>query len=140
MIIYKKRPKFSIFGIGDYSFSPWKVAVSGLYKSVKFSVVGSYSDKPVMLDDTCYFISCYSEHEAYFLVKLLNSEICQSFLKSLIFFDAKRPVTVEILKRVDLKKLAEQFHEKQKAVNYLAQANISTTGQFQIIFDNILKY
>ncbi len=136
-IIYNKRPKFSIFGIGNYSFSPWKVAISGLYKSVKFSVVGNCSNKPIMLDDTCYFIPCYSEDEAYFTEKLLNSEICQKFLKSLIFFDAKRPITVEILKRVDLKKLAEHFHEKEKAVTYLAQANISTTGQFQIVFENI---
>ncbi len=139
-IIYKKRPKFSIFGIGDYSFSPWKVVVSGLYKAVKFSVIGSCSNKPIMLDDTCYFISCCSEPEAVFLAKLLNSEVCQGFLKSLIFFDAKRPVTAEILKRVDLKKLAEHFHENKKTVNYLAQANISTAGQFQMVFDNIFKY
>ena len=26
--IYNKRPRFSIFGIGDYSFSKWKVAIS----------------------------------------------------------------------------------------------------------------
>jgi hypothetical protein len=136
-IIYNKRPPFSIFGIGDYSFSPWKVAVSGLYKSVRFSVVGSYSNKPVMLDDTCYFISCYSEDEAYFIEKLLNSEICQNFLKSIIFFDAKRPITVEILKRIDLNKLAEHFDEKEKAVTYLAQAHISTNSQFQIVFENI---
>ncbi len=111
-IVYKKRPRFSMFGIGDYSFSPWKVAISGLYKSIRFSLIGSELNKAIMLDDTCYFISCHSEKEAYFLEKLLNSEICQRFLKSLIFFDAKRPVTIDILKRVDLKKLAEHLQEK----------------------------
>jgi len=111
-IIYKKRPRFSIFGIGDYSFSPWKVAISGLYKSVKFSLIGNDLNKAIMLDDTCYFISCHSENEAYFSEKLLNSEICQRFLKSLIFLDAKRPVTIDILKRVDLKKLAETLQEE----------------------------
>ncbi len=113
-IIYKKRPRFSIFGIGDYSFSPWKVAISGLYKSLKFSVIGNNFNKAIMLDDTCYFISCYSENEAYFLEKLLNSEICRRFLKSLIFFDAKRPVTMDILRRVDLKKLAEHLREESR--------------------------
>jgi methylase of polypeptide subunit release factors len=108
-IIYRKRPRFSVFGIGDYSFSPWKVAISGLYKSLKFSVIGSVSDKPIMVDDTCYFISCFSENEAYSAEKLLNSEICQKFLKSLIFSDAKRPITIDILKRIDLKKLSAYF-------------------------------
>lgn len=32
--IYKNRPRFSIFGVGSYSFSPWKVALSGLYKKL----------------------------------------------------------------------------------------------------------
>ncbi|OQX75156.1 MAG: hypothetical protein B6D61_10990, partial [Bacteroidetes bacterium 4484_249] len=30
--IYKGKPLFSIFGIGDYSFKNYKVAISGLYK------------------------------------------------------------------------------------------------------------
>lgn len=113
-IIYQKRPKFSIFGIGDYSFSPWKAAISGLYKSLRFSLIGTESDKAVMLDDTCYFIPCYSEKEAYSLERLLNSETCRRFLKSLIFFDAKRPVTIEILRRIDLKKLAEHLREESR--------------------------
>ena len=58
-IIYKKRPRFSIFGIGDYSFTPWKVAVSGLYKSIKFAVLGSVEGKSILVDDTCllHFLS-----------------------------------------------------------------------------------
>lgn len=30
--IYHNNPRFSIFGVGGYSFSPWKVAISGFYK------------------------------------------------------------------------------------------------------------
>jgi hypothetical protein len=37
--IYRNKPRFSIFGIGDYSFKPYKVAISGLYKAPYFSVV-----------------------------------------------------------------------------------------------------
>lgn len=29
-IVYKNRPLFSIFGVGEYSFTSWKVAISGL--------------------------------------------------------------------------------------------------------------
>ena len=37
--IYENRPRFSVFGIGPYSFAPWKIAISGLYKNISFVVV-----------------------------------------------------------------------------------------------------
>lgn len=52
--IYKNCPDFSIFGIGDYSFSKYKVAISGFYKSPNFVFIDSFN-KSIMLDDTCYF-------------------------------------------------------------------------------------
>lgn len=110
--IYKNRPPFSIFGVGEYSFAPWKVAISGLYKELYFAVVGPYIDKPVVLDDTCYFISCQSEDEAQYLAKLLNSELARQFFESSIFWDAKRPVTTEILRRLDLLKLARELRSE----------------------------
>src|SRR4030065_430691 len=54
--IYKGKPQFSVFGVGDYSFKPYKVAISGLYKKPSFSLVLPFNDKHVMLDDTCYFL------------------------------------------------------------------------------------
>ena len=40
--IYKDKPNFSIFGVGDYSFTPYKVAISGLYKSTHFTLVSRF--------------------------------------------------------------------------------------------------
>ena len=115
-IIYQKRPRFSVFGVGNYTFSPWKVAISGLYKNCRFVVVGKYKNKPVVLDDTCYSIPCGSEEEANFASLLLNSDISQRFLHSLVFFDAKRPVTIDVLNRIDLKRVAENSAWKEKHV------------------------
>jgi len=95
--IYRNRPPFAIFGVGAYSFAPWKVGISGLYKQPRFVVVGPYAGKPVMLDDTCYFHPCASQAEAVELAAWLNAEPCQRLLRSLIFFDAKRPITKTIL-------------------------------------------
>ncbi len=97
--IYKGRPRFSIFGIGDYSFAPWKIAISGLYKKIRFVLVGPFEDKPVMVDDTCYMIPCYSEEEGRLLLELLKSGDATTFFNSLVFEDSKRPITAEILKR-----------------------------------------
>ena len=106
-IIYKKRARFSVFGVGAYTFAPWKVAISGLYKNCRFSVIGQHNRKPIVLDDTCYFIPCQTEEEANFICGMLNSDVCQQFLQSLIFFDSKRPITVDVLNRINFHRLAE---------------------------------
>jgi hypothetical protein len=37
--IYNGKPMYSIIGVGDDSFKPYKVAISGLYKQTKFTLV-----------------------------------------------------------------------------------------------------
>lgn len=100
--IYKKAPDFSIFGIGDYSFRKYKVAVSGFYKNPTFTL--TYSKKPVMLDDTCYFLSFDDYDAAYISMLILNSEIVKKFLKNIAFLDSKRPYTKKVLKRIEISK------------------------------------
>ena len=53
--IYNGKPMSSIFGVGDYSFKPYKVAISGLYKQTKFTLVKP-NGTVLLLDETCYFI------------------------------------------------------------------------------------
>ncbi len=111
--IYKNKPQFSIFGVGKYSFSPWKVAISGLYKKLHFIVIDPFEGKPVVLDDTCYFLACHSKEEAELIVMLLNSKPAREFLASFIFWDAKRPITAKILKSLSLVALAKEFKNRE---------------------------
>lgn len=104
--IYRNKPPFSIFGVGQYTFSPWKVAISGFYKRLNFVKVGPVNGKPVVFDDTVYFLPCWSEEEADFLQRLLQSNTATAFFEAMIHWDEKRPITVEILKRLSLRKLA----------------------------------
>lgn len=115
--IYKNAPKFSIFGIGDYSFTKYKVAISGFYKEPIFALV--YGDKPIMLDDTCYFIGFDNFTTAAITMLILNSDIVQYFIKSIAFLDSKRPYTKEILMRIDL----------IKVVNFISYETLLETGQ-----------
>jgi hypothetical protein len=105
--IYKNRPSFSIFGIGDYSFSDYKVGISGLHKEPRFLVIPPIGDRPVMLDDTCYFIPCSSLEQANLLAGLLNSPECIAFIHSRIFLDAKRPITKKLLQCINLQALLD---------------------------------
>lgn len=107
--IYRNRPSFSIFGVGPYSFSPWKVAISGLYKRFQFRKVGPHNGQPVVLDDTSYFLPCESEEEAALVLSLMGSQPAQEFLSSQVFWDSKRPITAQLLGRLDLALLAGEL-------------------------------
>jgi hypothetical protein len=107
--IYNDKPPFSIFGIGNYSFKPYKVSISGLYKRSQFSLIFPDDIKPIMLDDTCYFLGFDDISEAIFVWAILNSDQIQQFLKSIVFIDAKRPYTKDILMRIDIDKVAQEF-------------------------------
>ena len=106
--IYRNRPRFSVFGVGAYSFAPWKVATSGFYKRLDFRCIGPAQGKPVVFDDTCYFLPCRTERDAKLLADLLNSEAAKSFFHSFIFWDAKRPITAQLLAGLDLGILARE--------------------------------
>ena len=124
--IYRNRPRFSVFGVGSYSFAPWKVAISGFYKQTKFRAVAPVNGRPVVLDDTCHFLPCESEEEASYLEALLNSKAARGFFRSFVFWDAKRPITASLLASLDIGLLARehggarmprQLREQQVALN-----------------------
>ena len=103
--IYKKNPRFSVFGVGDYTFRPWRIAICSLYKSLKFRLVEPIENKPVMFDDTVYYLSFDTQNEALEALVLLNSEPSLRLLSSLIFWDEKRPIKTGILNAVDWSRL-----------------------------------
>lgn len=107
--IYNNKPLFSIFGIGDYSFKPFKVAISGLYKTFHFTLILPQDNKPVMLDDTCYLIGFDKIEFAVYALILLNSNTTVQFLQSVTFPDAKRTFTKDVLMRIDLLELAKHI-------------------------------
>ena len=117
-IIYKNSPQFSMFGIGDYSFSKYKIAISGFYKEPIFSLINT--DNVAMLDDTCYFLSFDNFIYAQICTILFNSNPVKEFLKSLAFPNAKRPYTKDILMRIDLNEICKYIDYK----NLIAYAKV----------------
>lgn len=98
--IYQNAPAFAMFGVGSYSYAPWKVAVSGFYKKPVFTLAGG--EKPVMLDDTCYFLPFQERGPALACMLLLNSDPVQDLLSRIAFLDSKRPFTKKLLAQLDL--------------------------------------
>ncbi len=113
--IYSKNPRFSIFGVGDYAFRPWRIAICGLYKGLRFRLVGPMDGRPVMFDDTVYYLSFDTEKEARETLAKLESSAALEFLSSLIFWDEKRPIKTSILNVLDWSRIDIGI-EKREAV------------------------
>lgn len=128
--IYRNRPRFSVFGHGDYTFAPYKVAVSGLHKEPVFRLVTPINGKPVVLDDTCYLLPFTDPTEAVLVTVLLSSPECRALIDSLVFWDAKRPLTKRLLSRLNLNRLPVD----RETICAQAQAAAATMG---IPFDTV---
>ncbi|WP_353779677.1 hypothetical protein [Winogradskyella sp. 3972H.M.0a.05] len=127
--IYKNKPPFSIFGIGDYSFKKYKVGISGLYKSTRFSLITPKKSRPLMLDDTCYFIGFDEKDQAEIALFLVNSDIVQEFLRSIIFLDSKRAINKNVLMRINFQKAFEYYSFDQARIK-IKDLSIESWNQF----------
>jgi hypothetical protein len=107
--IYQNNPRFSIFGVGAYTFAPWKIAICGLYKKLAFRLVGTLDNKPAVFDDTVYFLSFDDQQAADRAFMLLTSPLATAFYSSLIFWDEKRPIKTSILNSLNLSALAQKL-------------------------------
>jgi hypothetical protein len=107
--------------VGEYSFAPWKVAISGLYKRLEFVLVPPFKDRPVVFDDTCYFFPCQTERECCVLHELVQSPPAQEFWSALVFWDAKRPITAQMLNLLDLAALARATGMESDVTRVLAE-------------------
>lgn len=130
--IYKNKPDFSIFGVGDYSFKEWKIAISGLYKKLKFNLVGPLNGKTVIFDDTVNFLSFDTEEEAKFIYHLVTSIPVLEFLESMIFWDEKRPITIQVLRRLSIKEVAIELGEFDQYQRWAENQYPAHTGQMEL--------
>lgn len=106
--IYHDGPSFSVFGVGDYAFRPWRIAICGLYKSLRFRLVGPIEGKPVMFDDTVYYISFDTEEQARTTLDRITTPDALSLYDSLIFWDEKRPIKTSVLNIIDWTRSREE--------------------------------
>ena len=103
------QPPFAIFGVGPYSFAPYKVAVSGLHTSgtVPGDRPGGRAGRSCSTTPaTCS--PAGRPDEAAVLAALCNDPITLDVIRSLSFGDAKRPVTKGLLQRIDLSAILDR--------------------------------
>jgi hypothetical protein len=79
---------YNIFGVGEYTWSPYKVVWCRLGFKPHFAVISTVEDptlgaKMVVPGDHCMFIGTDSEQEAHALCALLNSAVYQKSLRDI---------------------------------------------------------
>ena len=104
--IYRNRPRFSIFGVGEYTFAPYKVVVSGFHAVPVFRIVGPRDGKPAVFDDATYLLPFDDLMECAVAQALLTSPEASELITSLVFQNSKRPITKKLLQRIDLLAIA----------------------------------
>jgi len=66
-------PFYSIFNIGDYTFSPWKVVWREQAAQLTAAVIGSIDSRPIIPDHKLMLVDVDNEPEAHYLCAVLNS-------------------------------------------------------------------
>lgn len=102
--------------------------MSGLYKEPRFVLVGPREGKPALFDDTVYFISFPDEETAVQAYQIVSSEPFQQLLNSMMFTTDKRPVTAELLNRIDLARVGVEIGVKLNDETRLAQVEPTLFG------------
>jgi hypothetical protein len=100
--IYRGQPPFSMFGVGEYTFAPHKIAISALHKRLTFRALAPVRERPVVLDDTAYFLACPTAERARELARVLSSPLARRFFEARLFWDAMRPINKALLESLSL--------------------------------------
>ena len=135
---------FSIFGIGEYTFKPFKVGVSGFYKKLNFCLIKPQNDNPVILDDTSYYLFFDNLMECFFTWVILNFPDVKNYLSSIVFLNAKRPYKKEVLMRLNYAKIIEKctFREFQRFYQLHLKKDLKISfneSEFNKYKDGLLK-
>jgi hypothetical protein len=103
--IYRGQPPFAMFGVGEYTFASHKVAISALHKQLTFRALAPDAGRPVVLDDTAYFLPCPDAERAKVLEAALSSPLARRFFEARLFWDAMRPINKALLDALSLEAL-----------------------------------
>ncbi|WP_380675824.1 N-6 DNA methylase [Salinigranum sp. GCM10025319] len=85
---FDSGPFYSLFGLGPYTWAPYKLVWCRLGFKPHFAVVSTVADpelgeKRVVPGDHCMFVACDDEREAHYLCALLNAAPYQRCLREL---------------------------------------------------------
>ena len=86
--LMEKGPFYSIYGVGEYTFSPYKVVWNQMGSKLSACVISSVNDeflgeKKVLPEHVLAFVPTENENEAHFICAVLNSSVVDLAIRSI---------------------------------------------------------
>jgi len=116
-------PFYSIFNIGDYTFSPWKVVWRYIASGMMCATVGATGDgRPIIPDCKLMLCECVSRAEAYFVTATLNSAPASLVVKA---YTVSTQISTHVLDRIAVPKFSDhnELHMQLAKLSELAHKN-----------------
>lgn len=106
--IFAQKPFYGLFGLGTYTWKPYKVCWCGLGFKPEFVVISTVRDRLIgeklpIPDGTIYFIPLERKEEAHFVCAILNSKLVRKFL-SARSGKSKRGLSKKLMEQLSLPK------------------------------------
>ena len=116
---------YSLFKIGKYTFSPYKVVWKEIAKDFVASIVSSVEDKflgkkNVLPDHKLMLTPCKNGSEAFYLCSILNSCVARTLVKSYV---VETQISTHVLKYLKIPPFDEQNPVHRKLVLLSKEAN-----------------
>jgi len=123
----KEKPFYSIFGIGEYTFKPYKVIWCCMSYKPDFSVVSKVDDeyigtKEVIPDNTIGNVSFDSKDEAHFVCSILNSDKAR-LLFSMRSSKSKWGISIDMVKKIPVPRYNERDISHRRLVKLSLEAH-----------------
>ncbi|HQJ32564.1 MAG TPA: N-6 DNA methylase [Anaerolineaceae bacterium] len=123
-----KDPFYSMFNVGNYTMSDYKVAWSRLEKTINACVISKDNNgKLIIPQETISFIACDSKDEADYLCGILNSAMFNFAVQSYSMTGGKSFGTPNILENINVPKFDPSNEKHMEIVNLSRKAQELTS-------------
>ena len=125
---------YSVFGVGPYTMSPWKVVWRYIATTMIAAVVGpdGDSDRPVIPDHRLMLVPCDNETEAHYLAAVLNSSISRLIVQSHVI---GTQISTHVLQKIAIPRFdsSTALHRRLASLAHDAVAATSRAEETEVI-------
>lgn len=139
-----KDPFWTIYNVGPYSVSPFRLVYKELTDFFQCAVVEK-TKIPVIADTKLRFIECASSEEAHFLCGILNSSPSVLYLYATATWVQTADYQASDISRLNLPRFDksngthnEIVHVSQSCHNAVVESNLETVANQEVLLDNII--
>ena len=133
--VEENAPFYSMFNVGWYTLSPYKVVWHRMVTPIGAAVVGAHAGRPILPQETHAFVACTSAAEAFFLAGLLNSRLLNTAAAAYSQTGGKSFGSPRVLQHLRIPRFDEQdgHHQEISRLADQIQADIEKLEEQELL-------